>query len=185
MSISASRKYKLFAILRYLIAFSLIDNKPANTQYNVPANQTTVSSGNCGNGTGDQQITVEWGPKTNSSSFLLLFSLNTSTHEFSVKEIVFLINGIELPNSKNETVKLYHNGNIFSTPTEMSYHCTKVQTLNLTKTEDGKDVLGTVRISHAQLEAYHKQDTAKFSTAKDCDAIDTPGKCSDQSLRRL
>lgn len=143
----------------------------------MPTNLTRVSSGDCGNGTVNQQITIEWGPKNRSSTFLLLFSLNTSTHEYSVKELVFSIDSVELPaNAKNETVILYHTGNVFATPTETSYHCTKVQTLNLTKTEGGNDVAGTVRVSHVQLEAYHKAKSGQFSYAKDCDAIDTPGK---------
>lgn len=141
----------------------------------MPTNQTQVSTGSCGNGTADQKIGVQWGPANHSSSFLLLFSINTTTHAFSVKQIVFLIDGTELAQSKNETIKLYHTGNIFATPIEFSYHCTKVQTLNLTKSEVGKDVIGTVRVSHVQLEAYHKADSTQFSTAKDCDAIDTPG----------
>lgn len=55
----------------------------------------------------------------------------------------------------------------------MSYHCTRAQWLNLTQSDlnEGKS---TVQLSHMQLEAFHKENTVHFSTAKDCDSIDTP-----------
>lgn len=56
----------------------------------------------------------------------------------------------------------------------MSYHCTRVQTLHLTGSATSTDVIASVAISHVQLEAFHRQKNDLFSTAKDCDAIDTP-----------
>lgn len=31
-----------------------------------------------------------------------------------------------------------------------------------------------ITVSHVQLEAFHAKERASFSTAKDCDAVDTP-----------
>lgn len=45
--------------------------------------------------------------------------------------------------------------------------------LNLT-TVASNETVALVKISHVQLEAFHQHNDASFSTAKDCDAIDTP-----------
>lgn len=61
----------------------------------------------------------------------------------------------------------------FKTPVGMSYHCTRAQWLNLTQTD--KNVQSsTVQLSQLQFEAFHKDNKVHFSTAKDCDSIDTP-----------
>lgn len=57
----------------------------------------------------------------------------------------------------------------------MSYHCNKVQTIALTSVTDSKQAtIANASISHVQFEAFHKQNTNQFSTARDCEAIDTP-----------
>lgn len=56
----------------------------------------------------------------------------------------------------------------------MSYHCTKPQKFNLTERMEESPILGTLSVSHLQLQAFHKHDNSEFSAAKDCDAIDTP-----------
>lgn len=40
--------------------------------------------------------------------------------------------------------------------------------------KDSKVVDVNATIAHVQFEAFHKQDTHQFSTARDCEAIDTP-----------
>lgn len=154
---------------------SFLENKTENVLYNVPANETSEQSGNCGNDTNDQQIVVKWGPQYTQSNFLLLFSLNKSTNVFALKEFVINLNTNELPKGKNESLVFYHSGNIFNAPRDMSYHCTKVQYLNLAYDEKSNKSVASARLSHVQLEAYHKTHDNKFSVAKDCDAIDTPG----------
>lgn len=68
-----------------------------------------------------------------------------------------------------------HKRHEFVTPLTMSYHCTRAQVLNLTSSEPNEvTVLGQALVSRLQLEAFHTRDTEVFSTAKDCDAIDTP-----------
>lgn len=70
---------------------------------------------------------------------------------------------------------LYHLGSDFNTPLDMSYHCTRVQTLNLTRNHVDKEVpIGFAYVSKVQFEGFHHSKDETFSTAKDCDAIDTP-----------
>lgn len=71
---------------------------------------------------------------------------------------------------------LYHKGSDFNTPLDMSYHCTRVQTLNLTKNdEENGTAIAFAYVSKVQFEAFHTAKGDSFSTAKDCDDhIDTP-----------
>lgn len=71
---------------------------------------------------------------------------------------------------------LYHLGSDFNAPLDMSYHCTRVQTLNLTKNHEvNSTTIGYVLVSKVQLEPFHHAKGDSFSSAKDCDdAIDTP-----------
>lgn len=65
------------------------------------------------------------------------------------------------------------NHSDFETPIQMSYHCTRIQTLNVTMPDSTVNA-GTVEIGHVQFEAFRTKADTKFSTARDCDAIDTP-----------
>lgn len=144
--------------------------------YNVPANLSNVAPGTCGNDNVEQEIIIEWGPRSAQSSFLILFTLNPNTHEYSLKEIKIALNTNELRKGKNETLTLWYTDAFFSVPKGMSYHCTRSQLLNLSSEEKSNVTVATARVSHIQLEAYHKGNNMQFSYAKDCDAIDTPGK---------
>lgn len=136
-----------------------------------------MPTGKCGNGTSEQSINLSW---ANHHALLLKFVQNVDSEQFALAEIVFSLNVTDLPNGKNDTtIQLYHTVKTFDTPLHMSYHCTKIQTLNLVDSEKSNKTVAYLRLSHVQLEAYHKGGNAKFSTAKDCDAIDTPGKQHD------
>lgn len=152
-----------------------LENISRTVLHNVPAELANVVSGNCGNDTEIQKIIVQWGPASSPSSFLMLFSLNSTTHEYSLKEIEIALNTNELPNGKNETLELWYTSDLFSIPKGMSYHCTRNQTLNLTDEEKSNKTFAWAFVSHLQMEAYHNGNKAQFSYAKDCDAIDSPG----------
>lgn len=143
--------------------------------HNVPAELTNVVPGTCGNDTQNQEIVVQWGPASSQSSFLVLFSLNSTTHEYALKEIKIALNTVDLPGGRNETLTFWNTENTFIVPKGMSYHCTRNQTLNLTDDEKSNKTVAWAFVSHVQVEAYHKGNKAQFSYAKDCDAIDTPG----------
>lgn len=74
----------------------------------------------------------------------------------------------------NQTIELYHIKDEFPTTVSMSYHCNKIQLIGFTNSKEGKDIVANATISHVQLEAFHTQDNDQFSTARDCEAIDTP-----------
>lgn len=122
---------------------------------------------------------MQWGT---GNSLLLLFEQKSHDEQFGLAEIVFDVNTTQFKDAKNETLKLYHVGNSFSTPLHMSYHCTKLQTLNLVDNEKSNKTVALLRVNHVQLEAFHKQNNSQFSTAKDCDAIDTPGNVATKSF---
>lgn len=159
------------------------DKQVATALYNLPVQKTTIPTGHCGNGTEDQAIVIGWPSDTQNktNSFALTFHLS-KPYEFELFEVAYEIFAGDLPKGNNDTLKFYHVGSTFSTPTQMSYHCTKVQSLNLTSSENGTETVGHVLLSQVQLEAYHQGRGNGFSAAIDCDAINTPG--NDISLGR-
>lgn len=74
----------------------------------------------------------------------------------------------------NQTMELFHVNNEYPTSVSMSYHCNKIETIGFSNTTNGKEYVVNATISHVQLEAFHSQQTDQFSTARDCEAIDTP-----------
>lgn len=137
--------------------------------YNIPANKTIVGGGSCGNET--DQISIEWDKKSN---FILKFELNKTSSEFYLSTIHFeiSIDNNTFEDAKSQTIKLYMNGEFFETPNSLSYHCTKPQQFDVSN--DVGKVAGHVTLAHLQFEAFQSKDNENFSTAKDCDAIDTP-----------
>lgn len=73
----------------------------------------------------------------------------------------------------DDLIDIFYSGENFTTPVAMSYHCTRAQTFNMTANQSTK-AAGSLTLSHVQFEAFHSQGNDVFSTAKDCDAIDTP-----------
>lgn len=75
----------------------------------------------------------------------------------------------------NQTIKLFNTIPQFQTHTENSYHCTRVQQLNLTvSAAENATIGGQLAVSRLQLEAFHRSHDERFSTAHDCDSVDTP-----------
>jgi len=147
---------------------SSVDNKPLNILYNVPVNGTDVVDGSCEKDS--QSITVRFGK---SSKMILTFKVNDSTSQFMLSEFDFSINATEeFKDAADKQIDIHHIQDDFATPLAMSYHCNKYQVLGFT-TKDSKDIVANATISHVQLEAFHKQGD-QFSTARDCEAIDTP-----------
>lgn len=143
--------------------------------HNVPAKLANVAPGSCGNGTDDQKIVVQWGPVSSRSSFLMLFSLNSTTHKYSLTKIQIALNANELPNGRNETLTLWHTGEHFSTPKGMSYQCGRSPILNLTDGKKSNKTVAWAFLSQFRIEAYHKGNKAEFSYAKECDPANLAG----------
>uniref|UniRef100_A0A1L8DTF3 Lysosome-associated membrane glycoprotein 5 n=1 Tax=Nyssomyia neivai TaxID=330878 RepID=A0A1L8DTF3_9DIPT len=154
------------------VTYVLKDNTTRTILYNLPANDTNVDSGFCD---GEKNVlTLKW-KESNMAS--LIFNANNTVKEYQLAELRFGLNASDIfaDAQANQILKLVHKQKEFATPLTMSYHCTRSQTLNLTSTEASEvTVLGQAFVSRMQLEAFHTRNSDVFSTAKDCDAIDTP-----------
>lgn len=144
-------------------------NKSAYVVLDIPKS-AQIENGSCGNET--QFIVLQWGPASVVKNHLQInFTLNTSDHQFALSGLSF---NLVIPEAKsNQTIQLVNEQTLFKTPTDMSYHCNRAQQLNLTSVEPNV-FNSTVTVSKLQFEAFHNKHNAKFSIAKDCDAIDTP-----------
>lgn len=147
-------------------------DKPATVLYDVPKNARVVN-GSCADNA--QFIELWWNPESVENNRLTVsFRRNNTEHEFALSGMSFflVVFGEKFPNAKdNQTLTLENKQILFKTPTDMSYHCNRPQKLNLTASDNSTS---TVTVSKLQFEAFHNKKNAKFSIAKDCDAIDTP-----------
>lgn len=107
---------------------------------------------------------------------VMQFDKNTTTLKYSMTMLKFLINPdtANFPDADSKSIELYYKNAAFETPLDMSYHCGRSQTLNLTGSTS-LDTVGHVVLTQVQLESFRgKKSNDQYSTAKDCDAIDTP-----------
>lgn len=154
-----------------------LDKNQNVTTYNIPVNETTIPVGRCGNGTNDATIIVTWPAKSQNktNTFTYTFGLKDDKKTFYLKEAAYGIFAGDLYNGNNDTLELIHNGSEYATLKGYSYHCTKGQQLNLTDTALNKTV-GSVHVSHVQMQAFYSSKAGNFATAIDCDSSGTPGK---------
>lgn len=66
----------------------------------------------------------------------------------------------------NQTVIVSYSNESFDVPANFSYHCNRQTQLNATN--------GFLTVAKVQFEAFKKDNTQKFSAAKDCDSNITP-----------
>lgn len=148
--------------------------KPVHVLYDVPKDARVVN-GSCA--ADSQFLLLSWNAVSLAQNLLKVsFAYNKTEHEFALAGLSFVLNvfGDQFPNAKaNQTLTLVNNQTLFKTPLDMSYHCNRAQLLNLT-TVELPSAPATVTVSKLQFEAFHNKHNAKFSIAKDCDAIDTP-----------
>lgn len=150
-------------------------DKPVHVLYDVPKDARVVN-GSCD--ADSQFLMLSWNAVSLAQNTLKVsFAYNKTEHEFALAGLSFFLNvyGDQFPNAKaNQTLTLVNNQTLFKTPLDMSYHCNRAQLLNLTTVELPSGTPATVTVSKLQFEAFHSKHNAKFSIAKDCDAIDTP-----------
>jgi lysosomal-associated membrane protein 1/2 len=164
------------------ISYLNADNKSTFVLYNIPTEQSTVPHGSCENET--NSIQIQWTENNQSTNMITVeFSKNSTATQFSMSSIKFdlMLDNKTLPRINNATVSASFElrKTEFTTPIDMSYHCTKPQHFNLTTIapipDDDNKMNATFVIAHVQLEAFNtKKNNNQFATAKDCDAIDTP-----------
>lgn len=149
-------------------------DKPVHVLYDVPKDARVVN-GSCA--ADSQFLLLSWNPLSIAQNTLKVsFAYNKTEHEFALAGLTFFLNmfGDQFLNAKvNQTLTLFNNQTLFKTPMDMSYHCNRAQLLNLT-TVEMPSAPATVTVAKLQFEAFHSKHNAKFSIAKDCDAIDTP-----------
>ncbi|XP_052837762.1 lysosome-associated membrane glycoprotein 1 isoform X2 [Drosophila gunungcola] len=141
--------------------------------YNIPSN-ASVEDVECASQT-FQVIHLNWGPDTSKQSFLMYFEKKNDTTVLSSIQIHLNVLTEDFPDAKeNQTIQLIHRGDgEFKTPEKMSYHCTRVQKMNLTETLDAKQLIGWISVSHVQVEAFRTSNATGFSDVHDCDSSET------------
>ncbi|XP_021917587.1 lysosome-associated membrane glycoprotein 1 [Zootermopsis nevadensis] len=78
------------------------------------------------------------------------------------------------PSIKDKNViSVYNNKTEFSTPLSKSYRCAKEQSFNLAQNGINETV-GTIELSHVQLEAFHLKMDDLFGAAEDCEGVSSP-----------
>lgn len=144
-----------------------IKDSTVNTTHNVPET-AEVGGGSCGNTT--QRIDI------NSTDCAFSLTFAKDGNNFQLTNMSFIIYSTSLPGYNGSDLLLEFNNKTFNTPLEHSYYCTRTQTLIGYETPSmvTPAVPAKIIVSHVQLEAFHANGKASFSTAKDCDAPETP-----------
>lgn len=146
-----------------------------NFTHNIPKDAQLVN-GTCGNGTSEQKIEIAWAYGSVNHTISITFQLNDTTQEYSLNGLELMLSQGMFPNSTFKSFNFYRVGSTFATLKDRSYHCTRVQNLNLTAMPALNNVNVTILLSDTQIEAFRKTNNKEFSSAIDCDAISTPGK---------
>ncbi|XP_017081492.1 lysosome-associated membrane glycoprotein 1 [Drosophila eugracilis] len=141
--------------------------------YNIPSN-ASVEDVECVSQT-IQDIHLIWGPDTSKQSLLMYFNKKNDSTVLSSVQIHLTVLTEEFPNAKeNQTIQLIHRSDgDFKTPEKMSYHCTRVQKMNLSETLDAQQLIGWISVSHVQVEAFRTANATGFSAVHDCDSSET------------
>ncbi|KAH8356936.1 lysosome-associated membrane glycoprotein 1 [Drosophila serrata] len=141
--------------------------------YNIPSN-ASIGDNVCESKT-VQAIQLTWGPNSSKQSFLMFFDNKNESIVLSSIQIHLTVLTEDFPDAKeNQTIQLIHRGTEeFKAPEKMSYHCTRVQMLNLTETVDAKPLIGWISVSQVQVEAFRTTNATGFSAVHDCDSSET------------
>ncbi|XP_055849096.1 lysosome-associated membrane glycoprotein 1 [Episyrphus balteatus] len=153
--------------------YATADNKTARAIYNIPAS-ATLHDVNC-ESNNTQEIVLNWGPEKAIHSIAIYFERNNTNVNVHTIMVTLPIDAEEFVNPKaNQSVQLIYRGDIFEAPSHMSYHCTRPQIFNVTETINETSVIGTIRLSDVQMEAFRSDNSTSFSSARDCDSSETP-----------
>ncbi|EDW49707.1 GM16136 [Drosophila sechellia] len=141
--------------------------------YNIPSN-ASVEDAECESHT-TQFIHLIWGPETSKQSLLMYFDKINDTTVLSSIQIHLTLLSEDFPDAKeNQTVQLItRSSGEFKTPDKMSYHCTRVQKMNMTETLDAEPLIGWISVRHVQVEAFRRANDTGFSVGHDCDSSET------------
>lgn len=142
------------------------DGMEKNVIYNIPVQNSQIINGSCGDGSSDQYITIEWADKNLVSTMDLFFKFY-ETHVYVLNELLFEINVAIFPNGTKNSLKYLYIGDDFWAPEGWSYHCTKVQSVELSG-ENRRYIMGTVTLTNIQFEATLTGNIIHFSKPYQC-----------------
>lgn len=139
----------------------------ANLVINVPANNETYVSGVFDKNS--ESMTLAW-KSINSNvnnSLTLYFKQDSKTYLLDRVEVSVVLPTVATP------AKFVHKQEHFNTTLGNSYRCIRLQTFNLKKENDDKVVVGEMKVSNLQFQAFKSDHKENFGLAEDC-AFDTP-----------
>ncbi|EDW11935.2 lysosome-associated membrane glycoprotein 1 [Drosophila mojavensis] len=123
-----------------------------------------------------QFMQLNWGPIDGQESLVLQLENKNKSVSLTLIKVVLPLAAADFPDAKeNQTIQLIHQSpnTDFKTPEKMSYHCTRVQKLNMTETISGNNTIGTISVSHVQVEGFRSANATGFSSVHDCDSSET------------
>lgn len=162
-----NEKFTLYFHNFFVVKIVFLDGKTSYTDYIVPTNDSYIVSGSCGDGTSDQNISIQWSDKNLNNTMDLLFKFYPETKLYSLNAITFDINAAILPNGSAQMSKYLYVGDDFWAPTGWSFHCNKWQTVELSS-ENRRYLMGTLNLTNIQFEASLTGNIEAFSEPVEC-----------------
>lgn len=146
-------------------------NKTHLKTFEVPVDNSTVASGNCG--TTEQNLTLRWSSaNVTNASMTLHFVKNVNQSDYSLHHFEVAFPASNFPDSTpNNTFVLAHEATSSKVGLSNSYRCLRQQKFDLIQNSTKSS--GFVMISDLQFQAFKADNSTVFSLAKDC-AFDTP-----------
>ncbi|CAL7937334.1 unnamed protein product [Xylocopa violacea] len=147
-------------------------NKTSFKIFDVPVDNSTIASGNCG--ASEQDLTLNWSSNNvTNASMTLHFVRNGSENDYSFHHFEIVFPTSNFPDTiPNNSMVLVHEASNYVVGLSNSYRCLRQQKLNL-KQNASDETHGYVTISDLQFQAFKADNSTVFSLAKDC-AFNTP-----------
>ena len=125
--------------------YTTADNGTKKEIYNLPK-EMIHSDDDCYEFNQTESISLKWLLNNETKDVnQITFKFNQLNNRFSLYQIIISICPDTIfEDANNDTIQLVYHNSTFVTPLNMSYHCTREQTLNLTETIDNATVVGTV-----------------------------------------
>lgn len=163
------------------MVFIVADGKADRYVYDIPHEQSRIVSGSCGDGTSDQNITIEWTANNLTSTMDLIFKFYEN-HIYTLYGITFDLNVAMFPRGLKHNQVYMYIGDDFWAPDTWSYHCTKKQTVELS-CENRRYIMGTLTLTNIQFEATLTGNIEHFSKPYECRVDDIESSmCSNKNL---
>jgi len=150
------------------IAYNDTNQKTINKEINIPAdNNVTKANGDFQKN--NELIVLSWKASNASqeNSVAFHFNKNEQSKIYSLSSIEVSIDASDLP-GLNHTLKLVHSKNLFNTTVGHSYRCVKLLNFNLTNMDNSTQVLGQLKVTDLQFQAFKDDHQSNFGLPEDC-----------------